>query len=180
MNAVVDFLSGNFSYCMELTLFFMAYQGAMVVRSGPNKDGQMHWFHAYVKSILTGLAGGWFGTLWLGLPAAVMANDVAMAAGTMAFVLANLPGGREFGNSLPVAFFTTMFAQLFRALGIVKFVSVGFNQFQSSPSAYYPIPVIGPILYGIMLGNMGGLVLKGIDGYLANGMPWPFQNGACV
>jgi hypothetical protein len=28
-----------------------------------------------------------------------------------------------------------------------------------------------------MLGNMGGFVLKGIEGHVGSGMPWPVQNG---
>jgi hypothetical protein len=39
------------------------------------------------------------------------------------------------------------------------------------------MPVFGPILYATLLGNMGGIVMKGLEGHVANGMPWPVQNG---
>lgn len=28
-----------------------------------------------------------------------------------------------------------------------------------------------------MLGNMGGFIVKGLEGHVAGGMPWPMQNG---
>jgi len=72
------------------------------------------------------------------------------------------------------------FAQLFRSLGTIKFLTACYEALKESPSAYYPIPVFGPILYGILLGNMGPLVLKGLESHLGNGVPWAVQNGTCL
>lgn len=179
---VVDFLTGNFPYVGELTLFWMAFQAAMKVRTGPNNDGQLHWFHAFVLTTITAFGGGMFNPIWMGGTAAAVSNDLCLGTALAAFFLVNyLPSdlGVHFGKSMPGTFITVMFAQLFRSLGTCKFTTQAFKAFESSPSAYYPIPVLGPIFYGVMLGNMGALVLNGISGYVGKGMPWGFQNGKC-
>ena len=44
-------------------------------------------------------------------------------------------------------------------------------------SKFYPIPILGPVLYGALLGNMGSFFINGFHGHLQKGMPFPFQNG---
>lgn len=176
----VDFLTGNFEYSSELQSFWMAFQGVMIVRSGPNKDRQMNWFHAFMLSVICGYGGAMFGFIWMGKPSSMLSNDLNMASCILSFLIVNyLPFdiGYKMGNFIPVALVTTVFAQLFRSLGLVKFVGVAFSEFQSNPSRYYPIPVFGPILYGTLLGNMSSFFQKGFHEYLSTGMPWPFQNG---
>lgn len=178
---VVDFLIGAFPYSAELTLFWMAFQAAMKVRKGPNKDRKLHWFHAFVLTTIMAFGGGMFNPIWMGAPAASVANDLCLGMALSAFILANYTPfdlGFTFGNSMPGTFVTVVFAQLFRSLGTCKFTTNAFKAFEDSPSAYYSIPVLGPIFYGVMLGNMGPLVLNGIGGYLGGkAMPWGFQNG---
>jgi hypothetical protein len=110
----------------------------------------------------------------------MLANDLSMGSAILAYILVNhspFDIGFMFCSTLPVKLVTTVFTQLFKSMGVMKFVSVCFEAFKDSPSAYYPIPVFGPILYAILLGNMSGIVLKGLDGHVANGMPWAVQNG---
>ena len=40
-----------------------------------------------------------------------------------------------------------------------------------------PITLIVIVEILQLLGNMAGFLSKGVDGYVMNGMPWPFQNG---
>lgn len=177
---MVMYLTGNFPFSTELQAFWMAFQGAMAVRAGPNKDRSMHWFHAFMLTVFTGYAGASFTPLWMGMPTSMLSNDLNLGACAIAFFLVNcMPYdlGYKLGSTLPVTIITTTFAQLFRSLGIVKFTTVAHEAFKNSPSQYYPIPVFGPIAYGTILGNMGGFFSKGFTGYLENGMPWPFQNG---
>lgn len=160
--------------------FWMAVQGAVNVRRGPNKDKNLHWFHAFCLSVIGGYAGGLFGFIWMGKPTAMLSNDLNVASCILAFVLVNyfpFDMGFKFLDTLPATLVTVSFAQLFRSLGIIKFTTVCFEAFKDSPSAYYPIPVFGPIIYATMLGNMGGFFMKGFEGHIMNGMPWPFQNG---
>jgi hypothetical protein len=72
---------------------------------------------------------------------------------------------------------TTAGAQMFRALGLIKFVHIAYDTFKDSPSSYYPTVIFGPILFGAILGNMGGFFWSGFEGYLHKGMPYAFQNG---
>ena len=136
---------------MENQAFWMAVQGSMNVRKGPNKDQQMQWFHALTLSVLAGFAGGWLGFAWMGKPSSMLSNDLNMAGCLLAFVLVNympLDLGFVALDTLPCRVVTVSFAQLFRATGLIRFVNVCFDAFKEAPSAYYPIPVFGPILYG--------------------------------
>jgi hypothetical protein len=177
---LVSYLTGDFPFSPELQAFWMAFQGAMVVRAGPNKDKSMNWFHAFMLSIVCGYGGACFTPLWMGQNTSMLSNDLNLAACIIAFILVNYVPfdiGFKLGTTFPVTIITTTFAQLFRSLGLVKFTTIAFNAFKDSPSAYYPIPVFGPIAYGMLLGNMSGFFVKGFNGHLENGMPWPFQNG---
>ena len=179
-DGVVRFLNGDFPYCAEAVAFGMAIQGAMAVRKGPNKEGKLHWFHAFMLSTLAAFAGGTFNFIWMGQPSGILANDVFMACAIVSFVLVNYtPGDIGFTvlKSFPFSLLTVVLAQLFRSTGTIKFLTACFNHFKGSPTKYYPIPVFGPILYGILLGNMGPLVLKGLEAHIGNGVPWTVQNG---
>jgi len=176
----LSYLTGEFPYAPELQAFFMALQGCMAVRNGRNKDKKMNWFHAFLLSVFSGYSGAIFTFFLLGKPSSMLANDLNIAGCIITFIIVNYtPGdiGYKLSKSLPVVLITTMFAQLFRVGGVCGFTAMGFEAFKDKPSAYYPIPVFGPVVYATMLGNMGGFFLKGFDKYLENGMPWPFQNG---
>lgn len=179
-DGVIRFLTGDFPYAPECVNLCMALQGAITVRKGPNKDGKLHWFHAFTLSSLAAFAGGTFNFIWMGQPSGILANDMFMAFCIIAFVVVNytpMDFGFKLLKTLPFTIVITSFAQLFRSLGTIKFLTACFNHFKESPSAYYPIPVFGPILYGTLLGNMGPLVLKGLEAHVGNGVPWAVQNG---
>lgn len=179
-DGIVPFLTGTSQYTGELQAFWMAIQGCMVVRDGMNKDKHMKWFHSFVISVIAGYGGGLLGFIWMGKPSSMLSNDLNIGSCILAWLIVNiLPFdiGYQLCKTLPIVLITTSFAQLFRSTAIVRFVKVCFQEFQQAPSAYYPIPVFGPILYATLLGNMSGFILKGVNGHVANGMPWPFQNG---
>lgn len=134
-------------------------------------------------SVIAGYGGACFTPLWMGSPTSMLFNDLNLSACITAYLLVNFAPfdiGYKLGKSFPVVLITTTFAQLFRSLGVVKYTSICYNATKDSHSAYYPTPIFGPIAYGTLLGNMSGFFLKGFNGYLANGMPWPFQNGTCL
>jgi hypothetical protein len=178
MDMLLDFLTGETPFHQELRTFGIAVQGAMAVRNGPNKQGKMHFFHAFALSTIVGFGGGWFCPLWLGKPTTMIAGgDVNFTLGLMAFVLVNYTPadlGYKVLKSFPFVLLTTSLAQMFRSMGTIGFISVAAKEV--SPSPYYPTPVIGPILYGCLLGSMGGFFRKGFDAFLEGGIPWPFQN----
>lgn len=151
MNNVVPFLLGQSPYSEENEAFWMAVQGAMIVRNGPNATKRLHWFHAFSLSVLFGFAGGLMGFVWMGKPSSMLSNDLSMGSCILAFVIVNytpMDLGFKLLNTLPFCIVTTMYAQLFRATGMMRFIAVCFNEFKHKPSSYYPIPVFGPIIYG--------------------------------
>jgi hypothetical protein len=180
MTHAVDFLTGRSYLTGEMQAFWMAVQGAMMVRNSMNKDHKMAWFHAFALSVLAGFAGGWFGFVLMAKPTSMFYNDLNMASCILAFILVNYTPfdiGYKILNTLPLTIITVSWAQLFRSLGLMRFIDVCYDSFKHIPSEYYPIPVFGPIMYGTLLGNMGGFIMKGLDGHFVNGMPWPVQNG---
>lgn len=174
----VAFLTASFPLATEFQAFFMALQGAMLVRNGKNKNGSMDWFHAFVMGVMTSFAGGLLGPIWMGKPTPMIGNDINMAACILAFMIVNcIPLGHKVSSLFPVRLITVMGAQLFRTMGIVKFTSIAYEAFKDSPSAYYPTPVFGPIFNGTMLGNMGAFFWKGFHGHMESGMSLSFSNG---
>ena len=180
---VVDYLTGSFPFSAEYMNILMAIEGAMVIRRGLNRDGKLHWFHAFMLSLICAFGGGAFNKIWMGQPSAVISNDLIMGSCILSFlVVNNIPFDLGFNvlNFLPLKILITSGAQLFRSTALVNFAKVAFQAFKGSPSAYYPIPVFGPIIYGTLLGNMGALVLKGFEGHVENGVPWAVQNGELI
>lgn len=154
---VIDFLSGTSIYSMEMQALWMAIQGAIFVRAGPNKNNELHWFHAFTLSVLVGFAGGFFGFVWLGKPSSMLSNDMNMAGCILAFTLVNYTPfdiGYMILNTLPFAVVTVVWSQLFRARGLVGFVTACFAEFKNTPSPYYPIPIFGPIIYATVRASL--------------------------
>lgn len=177
---LINYLTGNFPYSLEYQTFTMALQGALFVRNGPNKNKTMHWFHAFLQSVVVAFAGALFTPFWLGRSSTVFSNDLNLAMCIVSFILVNyLPGniGLKLGNLTGTQIVVTAGAQMFRAMGLIKFIHIAHDTFKDSPSSYYPTPVFGPILFGGILGNMGGFFWSGFHGYLEKGMPYAFQNG---
>lgn len=181
MDQVFNFLTGSFAYSKEFQSMGMGLQGALIVRNGRNKDGSMNWFHALALSTIFAFGGGWFGFIWMGRPSSMITGaDINVPCCIIAFLIANytpLDIGLKLGNFFPVTLIITSAAQLFRCLGLIGFITFAFQALKDTPSPYYPIPLIGPILYGSLLGNMGAFFLKGFDGHLQGGIPFAFQNG---
>ncbi|KAL7462072.1 hypothetical protein ACHAXS_002476 [Conticribra weissflogii] len=178
MNPVVSLVTMDFPYATETVCFFMAVQGSMTVRNGPNKNKSMHWFHALSKSITAGYSGALFTNMFMGRPTAMISNDIFFGACLLGFFVVNcLPAdvGYLFFRSFVGELLHTVFSQVFRISGVVGFSDAAFRAFQETPSPYYPVPVFGPILFPALLGNMGGFFASGFDGYLEGGMPWLFQ-----
>lgn len=183
LSLAISFLTANFAYAAEFQNIFMAVQGAMGIRNGPNKDGKMKSFHAFLQGVVMAFAGGLMTPLWMGRPTPLLANDLCFGSCIIAFLLVNSTPfdiGYNVLNLFPLRMLTIMGAQLFRNRGIITFVNIAHQAFKGSPSAYYPTPVFGPILNACLLGNMGSFFFKGFHGHLKDGMPYIVQNGLFV
>jgi TRIC channel len=149
---MIQYLLGTSYMTAEWQALTMAIQGCMIVRNGVNKTNQLHWFHAFVLSMLYGFAGGLLGFIWLGKPSSLLSSgDINLGACIIAYIVVNYTPfdiGYHLLNTLPGTILYTSGAQLFRATGLIRFVTACFTEFKHAPSPYYPIPVLGPILYG--------------------------------
>jgi hypothetical protein len=150
---IVQYLLGTSYMTAEWQALTMAIQGCMIVRNTLNKDGKtLQWFHALVLSILYGFAGGLLGFVWLGKPSSLLsAGDINLGACILAYIIVNhspFDIGYQLLSTPPLTILYTSGAQLFRTTGIIRFVTACYNEFKHAPSPYYPIPVLGPILYG--------------------------------
>ncbi|KAL9179007.1 hypothetical protein ACHAXT_011980 [Thalassiosira profunda] len=183
MNLLFDVLTGAFPYASEAVCVAMAVQGAVAVRNGPNRTGSMHWFHAFLRSTLTAYAGATFTNMFMGRPTRMFSDDVFFGSCVVAYALVNylpMDVGYHFFNTFIGGTVVAVLSQIFRMGGVSGFSDAAYNAFKDAPSEYYPTPVFGPILFPVALGNMGGFVWSGFDGYLEKGMPWLFQQGiAC-
>ena len=170
---LVAFLSAEFPYAGEIQSFLMAVQGAMAVRAGVNKNKSMTWFHAFAQSVVTAYAGALLAPMWMGKPTSMLSNDINILMCIVAFILVNYSPFNicfHLFKFFPVKLVITMGAQLFRAMGVVKFTTLGYESLKHQPSKYYPTPIVGPILWATLLGNMGGFFSKGFHGHLKDGM----------
>lgn len=183
LSMAVSFLTASFAYAPEFQNVFMAIQGAMIVRNGPNKDGKMKGFHAFLQGLVMAFAGGLLAPIWMGRPTPMLGNDLCFGSCIIAYILVNcIPNdlGYKVLSTFPLRVLTIMGAQLFRNRGVVSFTNIAYNAFKENPSKYYPTPVFGPILNGCILGNMGGFFWKGFHGHLKGGMPFIVQNGLLI
>ena len=177
LSLVVSYLTANFRFSRELLAFWIAFQGAVEVRAGVNRHKNMHWCHAFLLTLVTGHGGATFAPLWMGRSISMLNNDFHVACCILSFVLVtHVPLCFKLSRTFPVTLVTVMFAQLFRAMGIIRYTSLASREFAASD--YYPIPVFAPIAYGTLLGNMGGFFAKSFHSHLEkHGVPWSFQNG---
>ncbi|GMI26387.1 hypothetical protein TeGR_g10041, partial [Tetraparma gracilis] len=81
----------------------------------------------------------------------------------------------KLSTSAPGTLLITFFAQLFRATGIPRAVDLTLPLCRAS--AYYPTPLLGPILAATLMSNVGPLYRNGFQRHFADGAPWNFQNG---
>lgn len=177
LSHVISYLTANFRFSTELLSFWIAFQGSVEVRAGVNRNKNMHWCHAFLLSLVTGHGGATFAPLWMGRSISMLNNDFHVACCILSFVLVtHVPLCFQLSQTFPVTLVTVMFAQLFRAMGIIRYTSLAYREFAASD--YYPVPVFAPIAYGTLLGNMGGFFAKSFHSHLEkHGVPWSFQNG---
>ncbi|KAL7495976.1 hypothetical protein ACHAWT_008304 [Skeletonema menzelii] len=184
MNHLVALVTADFPYATEILCLFMAIQGSMAVRKGANSKKSMNWFHAFLKSTLTAYSGAAFTNMFMGRPTAMFSNDIFFGACILGFVIVNyLPMdiGYHFFNTFVGEALYTVFSQVFRMGGVTGFSDAAYAAFKDTPSVWYPMPIFGPILFPVALGNMGGFFMNGFDAYLEKGMPWLFQQAfACA
>ena len=124
-----------------------------------------NWFLTLVQTSLIGFGGGWLMPIMLGLPSSFLLGGDINSLGCLISWYLVFHSPRDYFYTkicaaVPFQVFYTSFAQLFRATGIYGFVdkslSVGMK-----PSAYYPTPLLGPVLTASLLSNIGPIFRLG-------------------
>lgn len=179
---IVHFLTADYPYASELQAFFQAYAGHLMVRRVHNSARQLSWFHAFMLGAVSSFGGSTFAPLLMGRPTGVLANELSVPILIVTYLLTYhmpLDIGYKFGNTLLFRLIATPFTSMFKTSGTAGYSTAAFYAFKDNASKLYSIPVVAPILYPTLLGNMGAFFTKGFHGHLKNGMPWAFQNGTC-
>ncbi len=171
----------DYPYALESVCLAMSIQGSLSVRNGPNRHNTMNRFHSFVRSTLAAYAGATFTNVFMGRPTSMLSNDVFFGSCLLGYAIVNISpfdfGYRVFNDTFVGSLLVNVLSQVFRVSGIYGFSDAAHMAFKDNPSSYYPIPLFGPMLLPTMLGNMGGFLWNGFDGYLEGGTPWLFQQG---
>ncbi|GMH65096.1 hypothetical protein TrRE_jg1425 [Triparma retinervis] len=168
---IIAFLRASFPFAQELMVFGMAMESAVAVRKADDAEVKKspktpyNWFLTLVQTSLIGFGGGWLMPIMLGLPSSFLLGGDINSLGCLISWYLVFHSPRDYFYTkicaaVPFQVFYTSFAQLFRATGIYGFVdkslSVGMK-----PSAYYPTPLLGPVLTASLLSNIGPIFRLG-------------------
>lgn len=163
----------QYPFSRELAIASNSINGTMAVYA--SLAGQrLYWLHELVLVIICTFGGGFMAPILLGRPAMVLNNDLIVFFCTVAWYLIFYLKGNVWLNYPPVKAIWLTFVGLFRTLVVPNIVTIAHTVLQ--PSAYYPIPLFGPIIAGAVLGSAGSFFPfdKGLIA-IKNGTPWQMQ-----
>lgn len=139
----------------------------------------MYWLHSLLLVISAGFGGGFIAPILMGRPSLPLSNDIILPITAVAWYTTHyIPGATRLLTSKYVKTIWVIFLALFRTHAVCNIVTVATSTLSATP--YYPIPLFGPIVVGLLLG-CGGQFLpfdKGLT-VVQNGTPWVVQ-GACI
>mmetsp|Transcript_8579 Transcript_8579/g.11268 ORF Transcript_8579/g.11268 Transcript_8579/m.11268 type:complete len:440 (-) Transcript_8579:6-1325(-) len=141
-------------YVQELGLFCFSLSNALRARGAL---GDAFWMHSLVFFFLTTFGGSTVVGIVLGGPPGFLTNDKTVVVASLAWYLANYCPGDLFkkASAAPVSKeLIVFFKETFRANGCVSTV-IKANQYFAA-TKYYPTPIYGPIMCGILGSNAGG------------------------
>jgi hypothetical protein len=135
---------------------------------------KLYWFHSLVFSVITTFGGGFIAPMLMGKPAQALNNDVIIFCCIASWFVVHYCRGHEWLQYLPIKMFWMCFLGIFRSNAVTNIVATANSIF--AKSAYYPIPIFGPIITGTVLGGMGQFLPfdKGLVA-ISKGTPWNIQ-----
>lgn len=125
-------------------------------------------------SYLSAFGGGTVAPVLIGRPSFVLNNDFAIFACICVWYVVNHLNGTVLFNHPAVKMFWLLMLAIFRTNAATNMVTVASGIF--APTKYYPIPILGPIVAGTLLGCLGQFLPfdKGLSP-IKNNTPWPVQ-----
>uniref|UniRef100_A0A7S2UVJ1 Bulb-type lectin domain-containing protein n=1 Tax=Fibrocapsa japonica TaxID=94617 RepID=A0A7S2UVJ1_9STRA len=171
-----DLLLLDFPYAKEIALICYCF---FIANKMKKKFENQFWFHSLVLYFFTALGGATLVPLILGKPPAYFQNDFVAACGFTAWLLTmyapyNLVG--KFFALAPCDYALSLMAFIFLGNSCLNTVDLCNSFF--NPSAYYPTPMIAPIVLGAISVSAGQFFplnegLKAIE----HTVPWNIQCG---
>jgi hypothetical protein len=125
-------------------------------------------------SYLSAFGGGTVAPVLIGRPSFVLNNDFPIFACICVWYVVNNLNGTVLFNHPAVKMFWLLMLAIFRANAATNMVTIASGIF--TPTKYYPIPILGPIVAGTVLGCLGQFLPfdKGLSP-IKNNTPWPVQ-----
>jgi hypothetical protein len=139
-----------------------------------NAGNNLYWLHELVLVVICTFGGGLIAPLLLGKPSMVLNNDLIPFFCVIWWYCVFYLRGNIWLNYPPVKTIWLFFVGLFRTTAVTNIVTTA--NATLTASAYYPIPVFGPIIAGTALGSVGMFLPfdKGL-GAIKNNSPWTMQ-----
>ena len=139
-----------------------------------NVGNSLYWVHELVLVVICTFGGGLVAPLLLGKPALVLNNDLIIFFCILWWYCVFYLKGHVWLNYTPVKTVWLLFVGLFRTTAVTNIVTTATGVL--APTAYYPLPVFGPIIAGTALGSVGMFMPfdKGLVAIKNNG-PWTMQ-----
>lgn len=153
--------------------------GAFIINGAVNAcasqgDKRLYWYHSLILSIFTSFFGGCISCMICMKPPIILTNELIIPGCILSWYLVQQLGCMQLFNRLTVKTVWIFFATIFRAHGVMNAVDMAAK---ALPSTSYPgVPLIGPIIVGIVMGTMGMFfpLDKGLSP-ISKGMPWALQ-----
>ncbi len=182
---MVEFIQLLFPYYQKLTLLQFphaslfslganAINGATTVYANNFGKPKLYWLHSLVLVVITAFGGGTVAPLLIGRPSMIVANDQIIVLCILAWYATQNLGMQKVFTWLPIKLMWTFFLGLFRTHSVVNVVIAATGIL--TPTIYYPIPLVGPIVVGTALGCLGMFLPfeKGLAP-IKNNTPWNLQ-----
>lgn len=115
-----------------------------------------YWLHSLVLVVLTGFGGGMIGPLLIGKPSVIMTNDLIIPLCVLFWYSIHCLGLYSVLTWKPIKIVWGLFLAIFRAHGAVDAVNLSLTILKPGP--YYPVPLVGPVLYATLIGCLGGFM----------------------
>lgn len=160
---------------MAIAIFCNALGASLAVFAANAGKEKLYWLHSLVLVVLGAFGGGLMAPIFAGRPCIPVANDLVVPACIVTWYLVHhIPYLDKLLTWTPIKFVWTAFIGLFRTHAITNNVTATLAVL--TPGAYYPCPLVGPILVGTMVGGFGAFLPfdKGMAP-IKNGTPWPIQ-----
>jgi len=134
-----------------------------------------YWLHSLSLTILTGFGGGIIAPMMINKPPLIFQNDLIVPFCVLFWYLCNtVPLVQQMLMSTPGKLVWGLFNGLFRTHTVCNIVKMAHETLPAG--AFYPHPLVGPIIAGTLLGGGSNFMPlnKGLDP-LKNGTPWTLQ-----